>query len=168
MKKTMQIIIDQLAGVMKREAALLKKFALAEDKIMNALSSLNWSDLQTHLAVSRSLSRAVEETEQERNTLYEKFRKQSGAVESANFYQVVEHVPGPVQMELIERFRDLKLALLQAQGMNWKIEMYVASAGGTMKELMNRLFPHRKGTLYSKEGIVREAGNNPMVLNREL
>ena len=159
---------EELADSMRREADLLKKFALNGNKIMEDLTDMNWKDLQIHLTVSQKLSRVIEELESERTIQYQRFHREAGAVESANFYQVTVYVAEPVRSMLISQFRELKLALLQAQGMNWKIETYVASAGGTMKELLNRLFPHRKGTMYSKQGVIREVDNNPLVLNKEL
>ena len=166
--KTSLETAEKLADSMHREADLLKKFALNGNKIMEDLTDLNWKDLQIHLTVSQKLSRVIEELESERTVQYQRFHRETGALESANFYQVAVCAVEPVRSKLIRQFRELKLALLQAQGMNWKIETYVASAGGTMKELLNRLFPHRKGTMYSKQGVVRETDNNPLVLNREL
>ncbi len=166
--KTSFETVEQLDDSMRREADLLKKFALNGSRIMEDLTDMNWKDLQIHLTVSQNLSKIIENLEFERNRLYQKFCSETDAVESANFYQVVEQSPEAIRISLISQFRELKLALLQAQGMNWKIETYVASAGGTMKEFLNRMFPHRKGTMYSKEGVIREADNNPLVLNREL
>ena len=106
--------------------------------------------------------------ESERDRLYNDLKELLNADENANFYQVVSGLNPEERKSLTIEFRNLKLALLQAQGVSWRIEAYVASAGNTMKELMNRIFPHRKGTLYSRNGLAKEAGNNPMVLNKKL
>ncbi len=161
-------VAEQLNDSMQREAVLLKEFALTGERIMKDLSDMNWIDLQIHLEASQKISTVIETTEHERDRLYKKFRGHCGVVESANFYQVVRTAAPRLQTLLIKQFRELKLALLQAQGVSWKIEMYVASAGGTMKELLNHIFPHRKGTMYSKQGVLKEADSNPLVLNREL
>ncbi len=160
--------IDKLTAVMRREVNILTKFAAAGESIMQNLEDKDWESLQVHLTLSNTLSQSIETAEKERERLYGNIKKFLGADKNANFYQVVSGLDPEERKSLTEEFRNLKLALLQAQGVSWRIEAYVASAGNTMKELMNRIFPHRKGTLYSRNGTAREAGNNPMVLNKKL
>jgi len=167
MEKTVEII-EELTSVMQREIELLGKYASIGDKIMRNLMDKDWENLQVHLTLSKTLSQSIEDTEAERDNLYRELVSESGVPESANFYQVVSTIDPDQRRVLVEKFRDLKLILLQAQGISWRIETYVASASGTMKELLNRMFPHRKGALYSRHGIIREADNNPMVVNKKL
>ncbi len=161
-------IIDELSAVMQKEIDQLGKYVSVGESIMKNLMDKDWENLQVHLTLSGTLSQNIEATEAERNRIYGSLKSSCAASENANFYQVVSVLEPESRKNLTEQFRALKLVLLQAQGISWKIEAYVSSAGSTMKELMNRIFPHRKGTLYSRNGIVREAENNPMVLNRKL
>lgn len=167
MKRTSEII-NNLTEIMHREVDLLEKYASAGNKIIHDITERNWENLQVHLILSRKLSYTIEEVESDRNRIYQFLKVKTGADDNENFYQVISAIDSGSKNILIEEFRALKLALLKAQGISWKIEAYVSSANDTMKELMNRIFPHRKGTLYSKQGIIKEANNNPMVLNRKL
>ncbi len=160
--------VDKLTALMRKEVDILTRFAAAGERIMQNLEEKDWESLQVHLTLSNKLSQSIEKTEAERDRQYRDLKELLNADENANFYQVVSGIETEERRSLTEEFRNLKLALLQAQGISWRIEAYVASAGNTMKELMNRIFPHRKGTLYSRNGMAREAGNNPMVLNKKL
>lgn len=159
---------EKLAVLMSRESTILKEFLVSGIKIMSDLNERNWNNLQIQLTVSLKLSHSIEEIETERNNTFQCLKKSLNSVESANFFQVVFLLKSPVREELIDHFRNLKLALLHAQGVSWEIESYVSSAGGTIKELLNRVYPHRKGNIYSKKGAIRETGSHPMVLNKEL
>ncbi len=160
--------IDKLTEIMKKEVDQLTRFAAIGESIMQDVLEKDWENLQVHLTLSNTLSQSIESAESERDLLYRGIKESLYAAENDNFYQVVSKLEPEKRDGLTEAFRNLKLALLQAQGASWRIEAYVASAGNTMKELMNRIFPHRKGTLYSRSGAAREAGNNPLVLNKKL
>jgi len=159
---------EKLVILMARESTILKEFLVSGIKIMSDLNERNWNNLQIQLTVSRKLSHSIEEIETERNHTFECLKKSLNSEESANFFQVVFMLKSPIREELIDNFRNLKLALLHAQGVSWEIESYVSSAGGTIKELLNRVYPHRKGNIYSKKGAIRETDSHPMVLNKEL
>lgn len=159
---------EKLAVLMARESTILKEFLASGIKIMSNLNERNWNNLQIQLTLSRKLSLSIEEIEKERDHTFECLKKSLNSVDSENFFQVVFLLKSPIREELIDHFRDLKLALLHAQGVSWEIESYVSSAGGTIKELLNRVYPLRKGNIYSKKGAIRETGSHPMVLNKEL
>lgn len=160
--------IDNLTEIMKKEIDQLTRFAATGESIMQNLMDKDWESLQVHLILSNTLSQSIQSAESKRDLLYRELKESLSASENDSFYQVVSKLEPKKREGMTDTFRNLKLALLQAQGVSWRIEAYVASAGSTMKELMNRIFPHRKGTLYSRNGAAKEAGNNPMVLNKKL
>ena len=110
----------------------------------------------------------INSTEKKRNDAYVKLRNHFNYKEDASFYHLVVNFPEDERDLFAELFRSLKLAAFKIQGVTGGIDSYVSNVSDSMHQILNELFPARKGKLYSKAGSPKEAEMNPMVLNHQL
>jgi hypothetical protein len=114
------------------------------------------------------LSETMEETEKQRDLLYKKLKKKLDKKDTDGFYSIVSHMEGSTRESCLSGYRKMKMALLRMQGITAGIDQYVRAVGDTSRAVLNEVFPHRKGRLYSCNGSERHAQADPMVLNRHL
>jgi hypothetical protein len=75
----------------------------------------------------------------------------------------------PHQREEISRLhREIKKKLLTIKSLSTGLIYYFACMQESIAQVLNEIFPHRKGKLYSPQGASRESKEEAVVVNHEL
>ena len=158
----------RLVDSMTKEHELLVHFKSTEDEMTDAIRRKDVSKLETCIKAMAELSDVLVAIEEKRNTVFSTVREEFGEPPDASFYQVIVHLPTDMRDQLSELYRSLKITVVGIQAVTSCIDEQVRSATGTMQQILNELFPHRKGNMYSREGRRRETDSNPLVVNQRL
>ena len=110
----------------------------------------------------------MDKVESDREKVYQKLKTKLKKSDKDGFYSLAIHMNGKTRENCLGGFRKMKLALLRMQGITAGIDQYVKTVGETSKTVLDEVFPHRKGRIYLKNGIEKQAQSDPMVLNRHL
>ncbi|MCK5202171.1 MAG: hypothetical protein KAR21_27650 [Spirochaetales bacterium] len=157
-----------LIDIITKEIELIDSFTVVEASIMDSVINNNWDFLEAAITQAEGISGLIEALDRERDFHVEKLRESSGEDKSAHFYRLTARLETEQRDKLNELYRKLKLSVLNLQNMNWRIDAYVGTVTGIMKQTLKEIYPNRRGSLYSKSGTIREAESNPMVLNKKL
>ena len=158
----------ELTDVMKKEAELCTFYTAAQQNLLACVRKRDWEELEKVMGELDLIAQSMEEADASRAELYAELKRTAGAREQDRFYQVVVQLPDFVRFELARAFRALKIAVLRLQASSQQIEGYIASSNETLKGVMDELFPHKKGTLYSKKGQSAEPDAHPLVFSTHL
>ena len=159
---------ENLIKILGKEIELVDSLTVAEGLIMDSVLNNNWDTLELAIKQAEGISGLIEALDRERDFHVERLRELSGEKSGAHFYRLNIGLEIEQRDRLNELYRKLKLSVLNLQNMNWRIDAYVGTVSGIMKQTLKEVYPNRRGSLYSKSGIIREAQSNPMVLNRKL
>ena len=159
---------EHLIIILGKEIELIDSFTVIENLIMDSVITNNWDNLESAIGQAEGLSKLIETLDRKREIHVETLRESSGEDESAHFYRLTAGLEIEQKDKINNLYRKLKLSVLDLQNMNWRINAYVATVTGIMKQTLKEIYPNRRGSLYSKSGTIREADSNPMVLNRKL
>ncbi len=161
-------IAQELTDIMKKEAELCDYYTAAQQNLLGSVRKRNWEELQSMIGELEPLSESIAELDGRRAELFEELKTFAGAREKDRFYQVVVRLPDFARFDLARAFRSLKIAVLRLQATSQQFEGYISNANGTIRGVMEELFPHKKGTLYSKKGHSSEPDSHPLVFSQEL
>ena len=153
---------------MEQEHTLLGRFKSAEMEMTEAIRKKDVNRLELCMRTMVELSDSLVEIEEQRHFTFSKLRNAVGEDHDASFYQVIVHLPVDTREQLAELYRSMKFAVVGIQAVTSCLDEHVKSVDGTMQQILNELFPHRKGNMYSKEGMPREVESNPLVVNQRL
>jgi len=153
---------------MAEEILLLEEFGSREDEIRSCISSNNWSRLTETIQNLSPLAEKIEEVEKLRDEAFTSLRRMYGEKKDASFYHVVFHLPEPERDLCVELYRKLKLAAIRIQSITLSIDSYVRTVSGTVRQILEEIFPYQKGKIYSKQGSSVDIQAEPMVLNTSL
>lgn len=159
---------ENLKQLMVRETELLTGYLEIERKLSESVYTRAWDDLQACLEALEPISEEVAELDARRDAEFEKLRTALGADGTEGFYQVIARLPEDERNELAAVFRGMKAAVFRLQGLTYQLESYIGTVSGTMREILEELFPHRRGNIYSRKGVAAEPEANPMVISRHL
>lgn len=159
---------EQLIHILEKEIELVNNFTQIEKSIMDSVIANNWDTLEASITQSEDISYLIASLDKQRETCIRILRDQTGEDDNTHFYHLTGNLKEEEKNSLNDLYRVLKLSVLNLQNINWRIDAYVSTVSGIMKQTLNEIYPNRRGSLYSKAGIIKEADNNPMVLNRKL
>lgn len=159
---------EHLIKIMEKEVKLIDSFTDVEGLIMDSVLNSNWDTLELAIAQAEGLSVLIETLDKERELRVENLRELFGETKGSKFYRLTANLKSKQRDQINELYRKLKLSVLNLQNINWRIDAYVGTVTGIMKQTLKEIYPNRRGSLYSKTGIIREAQSNPMVLNKKL
>jgi len=160
--------IELLMDILEKEIVLVKAFTEVESTIMNSIIASNWDILESSISLTQNIALDIEKLDIQRAVCINQLRDGMEEDKSAHFYHLTVKLDSESKDKLNDLYRSLKLAVLNLQNINVRIDAYVGTVTGIMKQTLNEIYPNRRGNLYSRTGIVKEADSNPMVLNKKL
>lgn len=164
MTDTAGLLID----IIVEETDLIDSFSSVEASIMDSVINNNWDTLELELNQVKKLSGLIEILDKKREFSVEAIRTALGEDTGTHFYRLTMGLETEQRDRLNDLYRKLKLSVLNLQNINWRIDAYVGTVTGIMKQTLKEIYPNRRGSLYSKSGTIREVQSNPMVLNKKL
>lgn len=159
---------EDLRSLIVQETELLCRYLELERKLSESVYTRNWDDLNSCLEALEPISEEIAELDTRRDAEFERLGKALGASGNEGFYQVISRLPESERNELAAQFRGMKAAVFRLQGLTYQLESYIGSVSGTMREILEELFPHRRGNIYSRKGVASEPEVNPMVISHQL
>ncbi|MCK5153393.1 MAG: flagellar export chaperone FlgN [Spirochaetales bacterium] len=158
----------QLIHILEKEIAHINEFTEVEKSIMDSVIENNWDTLEGAITQCNDISQIIERLDEQRETCVEILRVKSGEDSYAHFYRLTSNLETENKNRINDLYRDLKLAVLNLRNISWRIDAYTGTVTGIMKQTLKEIYPNRRGSLYSRSGMIKEADSNPMVLNRKL
>ncbi|HUX13459.1 MAG TPA: hypothetical protein VMW87_10550 [Spirochaetia bacterium] len=152
----------QLQGI------LLDRLSHEEARLQIAVLQKDWIALEACVREMKSLSAGVEECETRRNESYRSLKTSLGLKSGDSFYDVLARLPIDERQELVELYRRLRIGIAKVRSITDGIDAYVTATVGTMRDILDELFPERKGKLYSRTGAAASTDTSSMVVNHRL
>ncbi|RKX78390.1 MAG: hypothetical protein DRP87_06455 [Spirochaetes bacterium] len=159
--------VEKLKDLLKEEIEFLNVFCKEQEKIKTFIKNKDWEGLNKSVQKIEALSEAIENIDKERSIGFNRLRKAVLNRDNASFYQVIVRLPEDEREVLASLYRKFKLTVCRLQGLTTGIETLVYTLSGTLNQFLEEIFPHRKGKIYTKNGLITFAEENPIVLNRE-
>lgn len=160
--------IRNLSITMEQETELLHAYFIKEKELFEAVISRNWQMLDGSLREMEKIGEGIARLEEKREMLVQRLEKDYRIAEGERFYTLLQHLPEEVRESLAASFRNMKVAVYRLQALDGQIQGYLRSATTTLKEIVDELFPHQKGTMYCKRGKTSAPEANPMFISRHL
>jgi hypothetical protein len=164
----MKSLISRLESAMAEETVHLGRLFAHLEAYAEALRTRDWAACEAAMTTLDALSKQLEDLEFTRHTAYTALAGRYGA-EDLGFYDLVVLLDKKHRDGLAEAYRELKRAAVRIESMNSSIAAYARISGETVRTALEHLFPHKRGTLYSRAGTASPgADDHPMVVNRHL
>ncbi|HOX12785.1 MAG TPA: hypothetical protein P5117_02605 [Spirochaetia bacterium] len=150
------------------EAAALEKYLEERKVLSDAIRRRDWSALQDVLLRIEGIALLAEATERNRSALWEEILADNGLPSDSSVYRLALGVPEPERSMLSDAYRRLKVAALRARVENEALGEYVGETAGTIRSVVEELYPDQKGRIYGRSGHAVAAGVRPIVLDTAL
>ena len=156
-----------LEKAMDMEAGLLNDYAARLQELQRTIAQHDWDAVQKGIASLRNLAGEVETAEAARVESFRALKAEHFLPIEESFDQAAERLEGPERDRLKELARRLKIGVVRVKGSSGLLGYYVRSALQARHQVLEELYPHRKGRLYSRSGRARSAADESLMLDRK-
>jgi hypothetical protein len=156
-----------LAKAMDVEAGLLNDYAARLQELQRIIGQRDWEAVQKGIASLRNLAGDVETAEAARVEAFRALKAEQFLPAEEPFDQVAERLEGPERDRLRELARRLKIGVVRVKGSSGLLGYYVRSALQARHQVLEELYPHRKGRLYSRSGRAKSMADESLMLDRK-
>ena len=153
-----------LKRALRAEARMLKDFADLQKSLQQAISKRKWTELNKEIEDLRLLADRIEVQEEDRVQAYQLLKDSLHAGKEDSFLEIVSRLPVEDRDELLVLYRHLKAAVIRVRASAGLLNYYVQSMSEALRQILEELFPHRKGKLYSRTGKPKEAGDESLMM----
>jgi hypothetical protein len=158
--------ISEFAGILTEQVETLEMIANCERLMQAALLVKDWPSLDTLIRETASCTGEVEALEKKRHRMY---RQLIGSDESpGGLAGFLETLPETERKTLSDLYRRLRIAVMNIQSVTTGIDAYVEAAGTTTREVLEEIFPERRGRIYSRSGASSAGKGTALVLDHQL
>jgi ribosomal 50S subunit-associated protein YjgA (DUF615 family) len=153
-----------LKRTLRAEARTLKDFAELQKGLQQAISKRQWTELNKEIDALRQLAEKIETLEADRIQAYQTLKSSLHAKGQESFTEIVARLPAKDRDELLALYRHLKAAVIRVKASAGLLNYYVQSMSEALRQILEELFPHRKGKMYSRTGKAKEPGDESLML----
>jgi alanyl-tRNA synthetase len=153
-----------LKRTLRAEARTLKDFADLQKDLQQAISKRQWTELNKEIDALRQLAEKIETLEEDRIQAYQMLKSSLQADDQESFAEIVSRLPAKERDELLVLYRHLKAAVIRVKASAGLLNYYVQSMSDALRQILEELFPHRKGKMYSRTGKAKEPGDESLML----
>ena len=164
----MKSVISALTESMRQECNILAEFHESETTMKVKIHEKDWDSLETIIDRMSELADSLVEVDTSRQTAFDEIKTRVGESSAAGFYQVIVHLPFEDRNVLSDLYRMMKASVFGIQAVTYCMDAHVRTLNDTIHGILGELYPHRKGSIYSKKGQKLQSGSNPILLNKEL
>jgi alanyl-tRNA synthetase len=160
----MPLKTSTLKRTLRAEARTLKDFADLQKDLQQAISKRQWTELNKEIDALRQLAEKIETLEEDRIQAYQTLKSSLQADDQESFIEIVSRLPAKERDELLVLYRHLKAAVIRVKASAGLLNYYVQSMSDALRQILEELFPHRKGKMYSRTGKAKEPGDESLML----
>jgi hypothetical protein len=151
--------------VLVKEIEVLEQIPPLQRMIRDAVIKREWADYETYMQSLAEIGVRFEVLDTEREALYKTL---ADGEEPESFHAWAVRLPAKEREEISSLYRKLKIITLQIKIANDTLMEYLREARSAVSGLLERAYPDRRGKMYSRQGVEREADMRSVMVNRSL
>ena len=160
-------LAEALAGLVEREAGLFLVMEKEVDRLRDSVQQKKWAPA---LATAQGLERfaaKIEETDTARDRTFQDLCAILGLSSDVPFAILLSRLDVAQRSVLEKRWRSLRISVIRLGTASNRLRYYAEALGGTVGRILEEIFPHRKGRIYSRRGKATSV-NDALLVDRKL
>ena len=166
---------NHCVSIFKQEISLIKKIALVQDSVRQAVMAREWTDFDWKMAEINQLGQDFTLLESERTEIFDVLRKKypstfsdKGLESGPSFHVLAVQLPPEECRELSRLYRELKMETLKMRVMNETFLGYLNEVKTIAGAWLEAVFPSQGGKLYTRKGREASGDLRSMVFNHRM
>jgi hypothetical protein len=160
--------ILKLKKSIEEEISLFNSFLKLEHNLNESVKSKNWDNVNKYLGNLSDISIRVEKTEKIRHETFKELCSECKISRNTSFREFIDCVYGAEKDELSRLQAVLTDTIKKVRKTSIGMSSHFKYMYGTVNNLLEEIFPFRKGKIYSRQGKASEVNSSPVMINKKL
>lgn len=157
--------IVEFKTMLKLQVEMLEQFSIGQKELHDAVLGQDWAATEEAISACDLISSKLKILEERRHASY--LEMTGGNYDS--FMDFIGTLPEAYRQEMVEQYRLLKVVVLKNQHMARSLSRTAGNGISAYRQLFNRMYPERSGTMYGRGGNARHgAPSEGVVINHHL
>lgn len=161
-------LVGKLKRAMEDEIRVFDDFILQEESLNLLIKERDWGHVEAAFDRLNRTADHIGSTEEKRSRLYRDLQSQLGLSEDESFSALLASLPRSLREDLEEPQQSIKKRLLKVKSVSNGLIYYLRCMQESASQIIDAVFPYRKGKLYSNDGRAAKGSGGPVMVNQEL
>jgi len=160
-------LVDALKADMERETELFLVMGQEVDRLRDSVQLKKWA---VGLGIAQGLERValkIEEADAARDRAYQALCDNLGLPRDAVFSLLLSRMSAEQRPPLEQTWRDLRTSVVRLGTASNRLRYFAEALSGTLGRVLEEVFPHRRGRIYSRRGTATSV-NDSLLVDRKL
>jgi hypothetical protein len=157
----------RLQAEMDREAQLFCELGCEVEKLKDSFHAKEWNPGLVIAQRIEGCSGRIEQAEADREAAFGALREELGHCSETAFSAVLPRLPEECRGELEESWRGLRTSVVRLKTASGRLRYSAETLADTLNRMLEGIFPHRKGKIYSRKGKAT-APSGSLLVDRKL
>ena len=161
------VLVETLKAQMDREGELFLAMSREMERLRDSVVQKKWT---TGLAIAQDLerfARGIEDADCERDRTYTALCAGFGLAPESLFFSLLPRVDTAQRGPLEDSWRNLRTSLVRLATATNRMRYFAEALAGTLGSILEGVFPHRRGKIYSRRGKATSV-NDALLVDRKL
>jgi hypothetical protein len=152
-----------LRASMDREAGLFVRLGGEIESLRESMQARSWG---TGLAIAQAIERSagvIEEADDARADAFVLLRDHLKLPQATAFSAVLPALPDGIREELEGSWRQMRVSLVRLKTATSRMRYSAEALAGALNAVLEQVFPHRRGRIYSRRGTPTAVVGTPVV-----
>jgi hypothetical protein len=160
-------LAEALKARMERQAELFLVMEQEVDRLRDSVQLKKWTQALITAQGLEQFAVKVEEADMARDQAFEALCGNLGLVNDTVFAALLSRL-GPGERSMLEKsWRGLRVSVVRLGTASNRLRYFAEALGGTLKRVLEEVFPHRRGRIYSRQGTATSV-NDSLLVDRKL
>ena len=161
------LLARRLRAEMDREAQLFYELGCEVEKLKDSFHAKEWTPGLVIAERIDGFSGRIERAEADREAAFDDLRGELGHCSDTAFSSVLPRLPEECRGELEESWRGLRTSVVRLKTASGRLRYSAETLADTLNRMLEGIFPHRKGKIYSRKGKAT-APSGSLLVDRKL
>ena len=160
-------LVKALGGLMEREAGLFLIMEKEVDRLRDTVQLKKWAQALTIAQGLERFAAKIEEADVARDRAFQDLRGSLSLSSDTVFAVLLSRLDAEQRSALEKTWRSLRISVIRLGTASNRLHYYAEALGGTLGRILEEIFPHRKGRIYSRRGKATSV-NDIFLVDRKL
>ena len=156
--------IQEFHDVLLKQTQLLTALSQYEQRLQGIVADRDWPQLERIIPAMEAVGSEFDALEGRRDAVLTEMQFAAGGERS--FASLLDTFSPELREKITNAYRSFKVAVLQLRSQTAGLDTYLRSSIGTLRGVLQELYPEHASAVYSREGFGGYTGGQAMVLSR--
>ncbi|MFP4363941.1 MAG: flagellar export chaperone FlgN [Spirochaetia bacterium] len=157
---------EALKESFRQQITLIQQFSECERDMHTYLVQKSWEKLQMTISQLSGYAEKIRKYEDIMAEGIGELKESYGMKPDDTIYRLLLHLPAEERDEWAALFRALRIAIVKMSTLTAAVDSYLQTNMQSLKGMLDEVFPHQKGKIYSKSGYTRNSEGDAMLINK--